>query len=100
MATKLLKEVSRATVIEATAKNGEYEYVVHYDYSGKELKSLRCNVCKMVTTDGGEERVYGGYIGMDGGNKALNIPADGDIIAHVTMFEKILAEVKTEVEAV
>lgn len=39
MGTKILKEKSRMTQVDALAKVGEYEYQVSYSYDGNELSA-------------------------------------------------------------
>ena len=97
---KKLTETSRSTAVTATAKNGEYEYDVNYNFADGGIVNLQCNVTKVTTTEEtGEQRSYVGSMSLSGGNKSTSFPANEEVAAHVAMFEAIIAEVKEEIGA-
>lgn len=100
MGTKILKEKSRTTQVEAVAKVGEYEYRVSYSYADGELRKLSCNIDKVTESSGTEERVYSGYMSFENGNKAMNFPADVEVEPHAAIFEDILQEVRGDISGI
>ncbi|WP_368121999.1 hypothetical protein [Bacteroides thetaiotaomicron] len=100
MGTKILKEKSRVTQVDALAKVGEYEYQVSYSYDGNELRRLICNINKVTELNGTEDRVYSGYMSFENGNKSMNFPADVEVEPHVAIFEDILQEVRGDLTGI
>lgn len=96
--SKILTEKARLTQIDATATSGEYTYDASYSFnSEKELLRLQVNINKNVLE---APSTYCGFMSLDQGARNMNFPSgiDNDIVAHVTMFENILAEVKSDLE--
>lgn len=87
MGTKILKEKSRVTQIDALAKTGEYEYQVSYSYDGNELRRLSCNIDKVTKLNGTEDRVYSGHMSFENGNKSMNFPADVEVEPHAAILK-------------
>lgn len=97
---KKLTETSRSTAVTASAKNGEYEYGVNYNFVDGSIINLQCSVIKLTTSEEtGEQRMFIGSMTLNGDNKTTNFPVNEDAAAHVSMFEAIIAEVKEEIEA-
>ena len=100
MATKNLTEKSRATAVEATSKNGDFEYGVNYSISAGKLLRLQCTVNRVKKVDEREDKIYSGFMSVESnGNQSMNFPADVDPAPHVAFLQTIIAEVKAEIQA-
>ena len=86
--TQILTKTSVATTITATAKDEKYEYNVDYQVTeGKNITSL------VVTVKSGND--YIGTLSLNGDNKSINAPQSADFEIINTMFDAIIAEVKS-----
>ena len=95
---KKLTETSRSTAVTATAKRGEYEYNVSYNYADKTIVSLQCDVHRASGSEE-EQSVYIGSMSIYAGNKSVNFPAEEDTAAHAALFEAFIDEIKEEIGA-
>ena len=95
---KKLTETSRSTAVTATAKRGEYEYNVSYNFADKAIVSMQCDVHR-VSGNEEEQPVYIGSMSLYSGNKSVNFPAEEDMAAHADLFEAFIAEIKEEIGA-
>ena len=86
--TQILTKTSVATRITATAKDDKYEYNVDYQVTeGNTITSL------VVTVKSGND--YIGTLSLNGENKSINAPQSADFEIINTMFDAIIAEVKS-----
>lgn len=84
----MLKETSRAIVVNATAEAEEFVYNVEYKVNNKQLTRLQCNVHKKETQE------YVGYITNESGNTQVSFKEGIDIVPHLAVFGEILEEAK------
>lgn len=97
---KKLTETSRSTAVTASAKNGEYEYGVNYNFVDGGIVKLQCDVTKVTDTeDMGGQRTYAGSMSLIGGTKTMNFPESEETDTHIAMFKAIIAEIKEEIGA-
>ena len=86
--TQILTKTSVATRITATAKDDKYEYNVDYQVAeGNTITSL------VVTVKSGND--YIGTLSLNGENKNINAPQSADFEIINTMFDAIIAEVRS-----
>lgn len=86
--TQILTKTSVATRTTATAKDEKYEYNVDYQVAeGNTITSL------VVTVKSGND--YIGTLSLNGENKSINAPQSADFEIINTMFDAIIAEVKS-----
>ena len=86
--TQILTKTSVATRITATAKDDKYEYNVDYQVAeGNTVTSL------VVSVKSGND--YIGTLSLNGENKSINAPQSADFEIINTMFDAIIAEVKS-----
>ena len=86
--TQIMTITSVATRTTATAKDDKYEYNVDYQVTeGKNITSL------VVTVKSGND--YIGTLSLNGENKSINAPQSADFEIINTMFDAIIAEIKS-----
>ena len=103
----MFQEESRTVQVNGKAVSGDYQYNVNYSVNNDNLSRLHCEIIKTVTeeidTPTGKQPITSGrYIGhllLESGSKQMSLPESENVAAHFEVFDQIIQEVKTALEA-
>ena len=103
----MFQEESRTVQVYGKAVSGDYQYNVNYSVNNDNLSRLQCEIIKTVTeeidTPTGKQPItsgrYIGYLLLESGSKQMSLPESENVAAHFEVFDQIIQEVKTALEA-
>lgn len=103
----MFQEESRTVQVNGKAVSGGYQYNVNYSVNNDNLSRLHCEIIKTVTeeidTPTGKQPItsgrYIGYLLLESGSKQMSLPESENVAAHFEVFDQIIQEVKTALEA-
>ena len=103
----MFQEESRTVQVNGKAVSGDYQYNVNYSVNNDNLSRLHCEIIKTVTeeidTPTGKQPItagrYIGYLLLESGSKQMSLPESENVAAHFEVFDQIIQEVKTALEA-
>ena len=103
----MFQEESRTVQVNGKAVSGDYQYNVNYSVNNDNLSRLHCEIIKTVTeeidTPTGKQPItsgrYIGYLLLESGSNQMSLPESENVAAHFEVFDQIIQEVKTALEA-